>query len=77
MAGQRKPNSAKSTKDRKVRTRRKLDKIDPEALAAQQRVRPIDNPQELFADFWPEDETADQFNQAVRQWRREGKKDHV
>jgi hypothetical protein len=54
-----------------------LEQIDAEALAARQRVRPVVNPQELFADFWPEDETADLFNHAVRQWRREGKRDRV
>ena len=43
-----------------------------EALAAQQGVKPVANPQELYADFWPEDETADQFVEAVRRWRREG-----
>jgi hypothetical protein len=27
---------------------------------------------ELLGDFWPEDETADEFIAGVRQWRREG-----
>jgi hypothetical protein len=26
----------------------------------------------LLADFWPEDETADEVVATVRQWRREG-----
>lgn len=46
--------------------------IDPSVLAADQSVKPIHDPQELFADFWPEDETADEFVDAVRRWRREG-----
>lgn len=49
-----------------------LETIDPEVLAVQQGVQPIANPEELFADFWPEEETADQFVQAVREWRQEG-----
>ena len=43
-----------------------------EALAAQQGVKPIANPEELYAEFWPKDETADQFVEAVHRWRREG-----
>ncbi|HJT75646.1 MAG TPA: hypothetical protein VJ739_00435 [Gemmataceae bacterium] len=50
-----------------------LRPIDPEALAVQQGVKPIANPEELFADFWPAEETADQLVQAVRRWRREGR----
>jgi hypothetical protein len=66
-----------STKPAKRKNRRRLRHIDPLALAAQQGVQPLGNPKELLADFWPEDETADQFNQAVRQWRREGQRNHV
>lgn len=43
-----------------------------EALAAQLGVKPITNPQELRGDFWPEDETADEFIATIRRWRREG-----
>jgi len=46
--------------------------IDVDALAVQQGVKPIDNPKDLAADFWPEDEMADQIVEAIRQWRREG-----
>jgi hypothetical protein len=42
-----------------------------EALAAQQGVSPIQSLAELTADFWPEDESADDFIASVRQWRRE------
>ena len=45
---------------------------DLETLAAQQGVQPITNFEDLLGDFWPEDETADDFIAAVRQWRREG-----
>jgi hypothetical protein len=46
--------------------------LDLEALAAQQGVRPVTNLDDLFGDFWPEDESVDEFIAAVRQWRREG-----
>jgi len=60
------------TKPKRQKPARSLAHIDPDALAAQQGVKPIDNPEELYADFWPEQETADDFVQAVRQWRRQG-----
>ena len=41
-------------------------------LAAEQGVQPIENIDDLRGDFWPEDETADEFVAAVREWRREG-----
>lgn len=43
-----------------------------EELAAQQGVKPVKDFDALLGDFWPEDETADQFIAAVRHWRREG-----
>ncbi|HVC81465.1 MAG TPA: hypothetical protein VNL35_13300 [Chloroflexota bacterium] len=48
---------------------------DLPTLAASQGVQPITNFSDLLGDFWPEDETADQFVVAVREWRRDG--DHV
>jgi hypothetical protein len=42
------------------------------ALATEQGVRPITDYDDLLGDFWPEDETADEFVSAVRQWRQEG-----
>jgi hypothetical protein len=36
-------------------------------LAAQQGVQPVMNFDDLLGDFWPEDETADDFIAAVRQ----------
>lgn len=46
--------------------------VDLARLAAQQGVEPVSNFADLLGDFWPEDETADEFIAAVRQWRREG-----
>ena len=45
---------------------------DLQTLAARQGVQPVANFDDLLGDFWPEDETADEFIAAVRQWRREG-----
>ncbi len=47
-------------------------KVDLDELAAQQGVEPITNLGELFGDFWPEDETADEFLAELERWRREG-----
>ena len=48
-------------------------KTDLEVLAAQQRVSTVSNFDTLLGDFWPEEESADQFIATVREWRREGK----
>ena len=48
------------------------DEADLETLAAQQGIKPIADPRELHGDFWPEDDSIDEFMAAVRQWRREG-----
>lgn len=45
---------------------------DLEALAAQQGVTPITGFDHLLGNFWPEDESADEFIATVREWRREG-----
>ncbi len=42
------------------------------ALAAEQGVQPVSNFDDLLGDFWPEEETADEFIAAVRRWRDEG-----
>lgn len=42
-----------------------------ETLAMQQRVQPVSTLDELLGDFWPENETADEFIAAVRRWRSE------
>jgi hypothetical protein len=45
---------------------------DLEALAADQGAPLAARFEDLLGDFWPEDETADDFITAVREWRREG-----
>lgn len=34
-------------------------------------TRPVQKLEELYGDFWPEDESVDDFIDAVQQWRRE------
>jgi hypothetical protein len=41
-----------------------------EELAAQQDVSPVKTGDELWGDFWPEDQDVADFRAAVRQWRR-------
>ena len=45
---------------------------DLATLAAEQGVRPVTDFDGLLGDFWPEQESADEFIAAVREWRREG-----
>jgi hypothetical protein len=40
------------------------------ALAALQGVRPVSSLADLVSRVWPEDETADEFQEAVQAWRR-------
>lgn len=47
-------------------------KRDFKALVAEQGVRPVERFEDLVGDFWPEDESVDEFVATVRQWRREG-----
>jgi hypothetical protein len=42
-----------------------------ERLAAEQGVRPITDFESLEADFWPEDESIDDFVRTVRERRRD------
>lgn len=44
---------------------------DVESLAEEQGVAPARGIDELVGDFWPEDESADDFLAAVESWRRE------
>ncbi|MGI8550761.1 MAG: hypothetical protein ACR2PL_08245 [Dehalococcoidia bacterium] len=46
--------------------------VNLKALAAQQGVQPVANFNNLLGNFWPEDETADEFIATVRRWRHEG-----
>ena len=41
-----------------------------EQLASEQGTRPMDF-EEMLGDFWPEDESADDFIAALRDWRSE------
>ena len=45
---------------------------DAETLAREQGVKPIKSIDDLRGDFWPEDESVDDFVETIRQWRREG-----
>ena len=45
---------------------------DLQTLAARQGVHPVTNFNDLLGDFWPEEETADEFVATMREWRREG-----
>jgi hypothetical protein len=40
-------------------------------LAERQGVKPIRSLKDLKGDFWPEDESIDEFIATIRQWRRE------
>ncbi len=42
-----------------------------EELAAAQGVEPIQNPDELWGDFWPEDESLDAFVEAIHELRHQ------
>ncbi len=39
-------------------------------LAAEQGVRPVGSMDELLGDFWPAEDSIDEFLAAVREWRR-------
>lgn len=43
--------------------------VDLDTLASELGVGPIASIDSLKADFWPEDETVDQFIAALRRWR--------
>lgn len=42
------------------------------ALAREQGIKPVEKFEDLLGDFWPEDESVDDFLEARRQWQREG-----
>jgi predicted RNase H-like HicB family nuclease len=46
-------------------------RLDLNALAADQGVGIADDFDALLGDFWPEDEGADEFVTALREWRRD------
>ena len=47
-----------------------LAREELERLAAEQNVKPISNLDMLRADFWPKDESVDDFVRSVRERRR-------
>jgi hypothetical protein len=47
-------------------------KTDWQALATEQGVKPVVDIADLQGDFWPEHESADEFVNTIRAWRREG-----
>ena len=46
-----------------------------EELLREQSVTPVSDAHELLGDFWPEDESIDDFLAAVREWRGHPKND--
>lgn len=48
------------------------NKIDIDALAESQKVKPITDLEELGGDFWPEEENLDEFLTTIRTWRESG-----
>jgi hypothetical protein len=47
-------------------------RVDLATIMARQGVKPVVSFDVLLGDFWPDDETADEFIATVRQWRSEG-----
>lgn len=50
------------------------DTTDLAVLAAEQGVMPVTEFDVLLGDFWPEEESVDEFIAAVHEWRREGER---
>jgi hypothetical protein len=48
-----------------------------EELTREQGVKPVRDARELLGDFWPEDESVDDFIAAVRKWRGHSKNDQA
>jgi predicted RNase H-like HicB family nuclease len=46
-------------------------RLDLAALASEQGVEPADDFDALLGDFWPDDESADEFVATLREWRRD------
>ena len=56
-----------------AKNRKNADLIDLETLAAEQGVKPVENPRDLKGDFWPENEDLDEFLGWLRKTRCEGR----
>ena len=63
------------TKTEQPTSQRYLRKGHPsiEELMLEQGVKPVSDVRELLGDFWPEDESVDDFTAAVRDWRGHAK----
>lgn len=48
-----------------------MERHDPLTLAAEQGVSPVTDLNQLLGDFWPEDESVDDFVTTLYEWRRE------
>lgn len=48
-----------------------------EELTLQQGKKPTENPQILHGDFWPEDESVEEFLAALHEWRGHVKADRA
>jgi hypothetical protein len=46
---------------------------DLEVLAREQGVSAVENPEDLYGDFWPDDESVDDFLAARKRWREQGR----
>jgi hypothetical protein len=42
-------------------------------LAAKQGVKPVTDPRELIGDFWPEEESVDEFLAARQRWQQQAR----
>jgi hypothetical protein len=51
--------------------------ISVEELAEQQGVVPVTDLSKLAGDFWPEDESSEEFIWTLRQWRTQVSRDRV
>ena len=65
--------------EREPTSQRYLRKGHPsiEELMQEQNVKPVSDARELLGDFWPEDESVDDFIAAVREWRGHTKNDRT
>jgi hypothetical protein len=48
------------------------DEVDIWRLAKEQGVEPVRDISSLYGDFWPEDESVEEFLVTLRRWRQEG-----
>jgi len=46
------------------------DGRNAQAVAQAQGIRPVRSVDDLWADFWPEDESVEEFRDTVRAWRQ-------